>query len=109
MTSATLWILIVLCALATFVWRLLGVAFARRIDPAGPLFQWITCVSYAMVAGLVFRMIVLPTNELAMVPLWIRLGSVAVAFAAYVAFGSRLLPGVLAGSGLLAALVWMSG
>ena len=82
----------------------MGVVFTRRIDPSGPVFQWVTCVSYAMVAGLVFRMIVLPENDLATLPAWMRLSAVGIAFVTYFATGSRLLPGVLAGSGALAAM-----
>ena len=109
MTTFELWVLVVACGVATFAWRFLGVVFARRIDPDGAGFQWITCVSYAMVAALVLRMVVLPDNDLAVVPLAARLGAVAVAFAAYFAFGSALLPGVLAGSGALALAVWWLG
>jgi branched-subunit amino acid transport protein len=104
MSAGGLWLLVILCGLATFVWRFFGVVFARRIDPSGPMFQWVTCVSYAMVAGLVFRMIALPENDLAVLPAWMRFAAVGIAFVTYYASGSRLLPGVLAGSGALAAM-----
>jgi branched-subunit amino acid transport protein len=51
MTPDYLWIVVLACCLATFVWRGLGVVVARRIDANGAVFRWITCVSYAMVAG----------------------------------------------------------
>ena len=65
MTTEWLWVVVVASGLATFVWRALGVVVVRRIDPRGAFFQWITCVSYAMVAGLIFRMLILPESELA--------------------------------------------
>lgn len=107
MSNLQMWSVVVLSGLATFLWRFLGVVFARRIDSAGAVFQWVTCVSYAMVAGLVFRMIVLPSNDLAEVPMWARLLAVAIAFATYFATRRRLLPGVVAGSGSLAVLAWV--
>ncbi len=109
MSMMSLWVLVLLCALATFFWRFLGVVFARRIDPSGAVFEWVTCVSYAMVAGLVFRMIVLPANDLATLPLWARVAAVGIAFATYFAARRTLLPGVVAGSGSVVVFAWWLG
>lgn len=108
MTPEWLWIAVIACGAATFVWRALGVFVARRIDPRGPFFQWVTCVSYAMVAGLIFRMLVMPESELASVPLPLRLTAVGLAFGAYFVFGRRLVAGVLAGGTSLSAMAhWL--
>jgi len=104
-----LWLIVFGCGLATFAWRGLGVLVVRRIDPGGAFFKWVTCVSYAMVAGLIFRMLAMPESELASVGLPIRLGAVAIAFAAYFGFGRRLVAGVLAGSLSLAGMVFLLG
>lgn len=109
MSAASLWLVVALCALATFAWRALGVVFARRIDPSGAIFQWVACVSYAMVAGLVFRMIVLPVNDLATVPLAARVAATGIAFATYFAVRRLLLPAVAAGSGAMALFAWLWG
>ena len=104
----TLWLVVLGCGAATFAWRGLGVLVVRRIDPDGAFFKWVTCVSYAMVAGLIFRMLVMPESELASVGLPLRLGAVAIAFAAYHAFGHRLVAGVLGGGLSLAAMAqWL--
>ena len=104
MQTEMLWLIVLGCAAATFVWRALGVAVVKRIDAQGDFFQWITCVSYAMVAGLIFRMIVMPESELAGVSLPVRLGAVLIAFTAYLSFGRRLVAGVLAGGISLSAM-----
>ena len=109
MSTEWLWMIVLGSAAATFVWRALGVLVVRRIDADGAFFQWVTCVSYAMVAGLIFRMIVLPESELANLSLALRLGAVAVAFAAYFAFRRRLVAGVLAGGLSQSAMAqWLS-
>ena len=109
MSSELLWWIVIGCGAATFAWRALGVAVVQRIDAQGPFFQWVTCVSYAMVAGLVFRMIMLPESELASVPLALRIAAVVIAFAAYLAFRRRLVAGVLAGGLSLSAMtLWLS-
>jgi branched-subunit amino acid transport protein len=99
-----LWLVVLGCGAATFLWRGLGVLVVRRIDPEGAFFKWVACVSYAMVAGLIFRMLVMPESDLAGVGLPIRLAAIAIAFAAYFFFGRRLVAGVLAGSLSLAAM-----
>ena len=109
MSTEYLWLIVIGCGAATFVWRLLGVVVVKRIDAQGNLFQWVTCVSYAMVAGLIFRMIVMPESQLADVSLPIRLAAVAIAFAAYFLFKRRLIAGVVAGGVSLSTLVAILG
>jgi branched-subunit amino acid transport protein len=109
MPAESLWLIVLACGAATFVWRALGVLVTRRIDANGAFFRWITCVSYAMVAGLIFRMIVMPESDLASVPLPIRVTAVACAFAAYFLFRRRLIAGVLAGGLSLSLLVVWAG
>lgn len=109
MTAESLWTILLGCAAATFVWRGTGVLLVRRIDAQGLIFQWVTCVSYAMLAGLIFRMLILPESELAQVPLWLRCAAIGIAFAAYFAFKRRLVAGVLAGGLSLSTMVhWLS-
>jgi len=105
MSNESLWLIVLGCIAATFFWRLLGVIVVRKIDPDGAVFEWVTCVSYAMVAGLIFRMIMMPESELASVPLFIRIAALGIAFGAYFVFRRMLLAGVLAGSVSLSVMV----
>ena len=93
------------CILATYLWRFLGTLFARRIDPEGAVFQWVTCVSYAMLAGLIARMIVLPVGALVEVPLWIRVTGIAVGLGVFFLARRQVLIGVGAGLAVFIALV----
>ncbi|MGI9301770.1 MAG: AzlD domain-containing protein, partial [Gammaproteobacteria bacterium] len=102
--SAILWALVLACTAATFVWRALGVAFAARIDTDGAVFQWVTCVSYAMVAALVSRITLLPAGALAETPLLTRLLAMGVGFAVYFLCGRSLLPAIISGALVLIAL-----
>ena len=70
-----------LAAVGTYLWRFLGVALAGRIHTESEFFKWISCVTYAMVAGLVFRIVILPIGLLAQVPLWARLLCIGLALA----------------------------
>jgi len=90
--------LILMAAAVTFVWRALGALLASKIDTEGALFRWIACVSYATVAGLISRMAVLPTGDLAETPLALRLGAIALGFAVYFLAGRNLLLAAAAGA-----------
>lgn len=95
--------LVLLAASVTFLWRVLGAMLASRIDTEGALFRWIGCVSYATVAGLISRMAVLPTGDLAETSLILRLGAVAIGFAVFFLARRNLLVGAAAGAGSFAA------
>lgn len=60
-----LWLLMILCGAGSYVWRGLGVLLSGRISTSSEVFTWITCVAYAMVAGLIMRIIVMPAGLLA--------------------------------------------
>lgn len=83
MRDATeLWLLLLACSAGTWLWRGLGVLLSG-INPRSALFEWVSCVAYALVAGLIARIIVAPSGLLAQTALTDRLLACAVAFIAY--------------------------
>ena len=95
-------------AAVTYAWRAVGVALAGRIDPEGVVIDWVGCVAYALLAGLICRMIVLPIGPLAETTLAARLGAVGIALVVYFAGGRHLLPGVISGSlALMGLAAWL--
>ncbi len=100
-----LWMLVMAAILATYLWRFLGTLFSRRINPKGAAFQWITCVSYAMLAGLISRMVLIPVGSLVEVPLWIRVAGIIVGLAVFFVVRRMVLAGVAAGLGVFIFLV----
>jgi len=80
---ADLWLLMLACAAATYMWRGLGVLLSGRLNPQSAMFEWISCVAYALVAGLIARIIVAPSGLLAQTALTDRLLACAIAFVAY--------------------------
>jgi len=99
-----LWLIVVCCVLATFVWRLVGSIFAKKINTGSALFQWITCVSYAMVAALIARIFVFPGGELADTSMVARFLSLAVGALFYFSVGRSLLLAIAASLGTFVAL-----
>lgn len=99
-----LWTLLAICGLATYLWRGPGVLLSAGINPHGEAFTWVSCVAYAIIAGVVSRMLLMPTGVLAeTTPLERTIGSAA-ALAAYFWLTKRnLFIGVAAG----AAALWL--
>lgn len=93
-------------ALATYLWRALGVALSGRIDPSGEIFEWAACIAYALLAGLIARMILLPVGPLAEIGDIERIAAALAALAVYFFAGRRIPLGVGVGIGLLALLAW---
>jgi branched-subunit amino acid transport protein len=98
-------LLVVSAGLGTYAWRGVGVWIAGRVDVRSAWFQWVTCVAFAMIAGLVCRVILMPVGVLTGTPLVLRLAGVAVAVLACRAARRNLLVGVLAGAASLPLLM----
>lgn len=99
------WIALLLGIVATYFWRGLGVALARRMKAEGALIDWVGCVAYALLAGLIARMIILPVGPLADIPLAQRGIAVACGITAYFISRKNILVGVLTGTATVALLV----
>ena len=72
MSTAAALLTLVLASLATYACRALGVVLSSRVSNTGAVFQWVSCVTYAMIAALTSRMIFMPSGVLANVPIWVR-------------------------------------
>jgi branched-subunit amino acid transport protein len=71
------------CALPTQIWRWLGVAIGRGVDPDSDLLLWVRAVATAIIAAFVSNVIFFPSGALADTPLWLRLAAMAFGIAAY--------------------------
>ena len=104
MVEGAAWAALLVGAAVTYFWRALGVALAGRLDTASPAFDWIACVAYALLAGLIARMIVFPVGPLAETKLDHRLLSAAVALAIFFLRRRSIFWGAAAGVASLALL-----
>jgi branched-subunit amino acid transport protein len=67
------WIALASACIGTYLCRAIGVKLAGKINQDSEIFRWLSAVTYAMVAALTVRLIVLPIGLLDTVPLWIRI------------------------------------
>ncbi|HEY9548344.1 MAG TPA: AzlD domain-containing protein [Kiloniellaceae bacterium] len=103
------YILVIVGGLATYFWRALGVALSGRIDADSRLFEWVACVAYAMLAGLIARMIILPNGPLAETASADRIAGAAIALAIFFMTRRNVGLGVAAGAGALVLITWGRG
>ncbi len=106
--SGPLWpyVLMTVGALATYFWRGLGVAISGRVNAGSRLFEWVACVAYALLAGLIARMIILPSGPLAEAASADRIAAAVVALAIFFLTRRNVGLGVAAGAGALVLMTW---
>ncbi len=97
-----LWIALVGACLGTYFCRAIGVTLSQRINQDSEIFRWLAAVTYAMVAALTVRLIVLPLGLMATVPLWIRILICVLSIAVMMSSPTRrLVPALLTGTILM--------
>ena len=95
--------LLMLGLAGTFLLRALGVVGAGHMEQDTPLFRWIGCVAFAIAAGIMAKILFIPSGVLADAPLISRLGGAGVGLLIFFCLGRRILWGL--GGGLLAFLL----
>jgi len=108
MSAATgsVWGLLILAIMATYLWRGIGTAIAARINPDGALFEWIACVAYALLAGLISRIILMPVGTLADTATIDRVGATLFGFALFFVTKRSVGAGRRGAAGMFLGLLW---
>jgi branched-subunit amino acid transport protein len=105
----SLWLALIGACVGTYLCRAVGVFFSKRIHPESEIFRWLSAVTYAMVAALTVRMILLPIGLLSTVPIWIRILICLLSVAVMMSKPSkRLVPALLTGTLLMISYGVMS-
>ena len=103
-------LLVLACGAATYLWRGLGIAVSASLSADSELFAWVGCVAFAMLAGLVSRIVLIPSGALENTALWQRLAATLVALVVYfIVTKKNLLAGVLTSAGAMYLLLLVAG
>lgn len=94
-------VLILVGFLPNEVWRLFGLVLARGLNEDSQLVIWSRAVATAILAGVIAKLILFSTGELAGIPLPVRIGATVCAFLAYLVMKRSVYAGVLAGEAAL--------
>ena len=105
MTESDPWLILLIAIIATFGWRLLGCLLAGQLNTDSPLFAWITCVSYALVTGLMLRSVLMPVGLLTETSLVARFSCLVVAILVWFLLRRQALLSVLIGVAIFSLLL----
>jgi len=95
--------------LMTDGFRFLGVYFGGRIAEDSEALVVVRTLATALVAAVIGNLVVFPSGALAAAPLWMRVASMVVGFAVYLALRKSVLFGILAGEAVLIAGLYAIG
>jgi hypothetical protein len=93
--------LLLFAVLPTEIWRWCGVIFARRLDEGSPALEFVRLVATALLAGVVAKLVAIPSGALADLPALLRFGALAAALVILALVRTRLLWAVAAGQAVL--------
>ena len=98
--------LIILGFLPSEIWRTIGVFLARKVDEDSEIFLFVRSVATVLLVGVVVKIVLIPSRELAIVPVWAR--AAALAAAGLVFFGARrsVFAAIVAGEAVIVFSAW---
>lgn len=98
------WLALSSACLGTYICRAAGVKLSGHINQDSEVFRWLSAVTYAMVAALTIRMILLPLGLLSTVPMLLRVLICALSLGVMLSSPQRrLVPALLTGTLLMMA------
>lgn len=96
------WMALSAACLGTYACRALGVKLSGHIHQESEIFRWVAAVTYAMVAALTIRMLLMPLGMLATVPMALRISICVISLAVMVSRPTRrMVPALLIGTLLM--------
>ncbi len=98
--------LVLLGFLPSEIWRTIGVFASRKIDEDSELFQFVRSVATVLLVGVVVKVVLLPSHELAIVPVWARCAALAVAACVFFASRRSVFAAILAGEAVIVFSAW---
>ena len=102
-------VLILVGFLPNEVWRALGLVLARGLNEESEIVVWSRAVATAILAGVIAKLIVFASGDLANIPLALRIGSAVCGFIAFLAIKRSVFVGVAVGEAvLLAGGFWLA-
>ena len=106
------WIFLAVAVAGTFIWRFLGVVLSRYIETGSKVFVYINSIAYAMITGLMFRIVIFPSGALAHTALSDRVAAFGLAMLICMWKPEKSIYGVIIGlvvfSGLVLRQHWLA-
>jgi hypothetical protein len=95
-------VLVVVGFLPNEVWRIVGLVLSHGIDDESEIIVWVRAVATAILTGVVGKLVVFAPGSLGAVPIWVRLGALALGMLAFVLMRRSVLAAVMVGTAAVA-------
>ena len=95
MSSQFIYLSIIVASLGTYFCRAFGVFSSKNIKPESPIFDWIRCVSIAVIAAVITRIILFPVGILEEASLLNRIICTLIALGFFFSFKRNIILSVL--------------
>jgi hypothetical protein len=99
---------IIAAAVVSDAWRVAGALVASRIDEASLAYGYVKAVATALIAAIIAQLTLYPTGPMSEVPVVLRLGAMALGFAAYLATRRSMVAGtIVCEAVLIVGVAWL--
>ena len=85
------------------VWRLVGLMLVHGLDERSQIIVWVRAVATAMLAGVLTQLVLATSGGLATIPVPVRIGALAIGFAAFLIARRSVFAGVAVGEAAVIA------
>ncbi|MCZ8187680.1 MAG: AzlD domain-containing protein [Beijerinckiaceae bacterium] len=102
--SGGLWpylVVILFGFLPSEIWRWASVFLVRGLSEDAEILVWVRAVATALLAGVVAKLLLVPSGALAVVPVFWRWGALGAGILAFFVFRKSMLAGVIIGEAVL--------
>ena len=90
-------VLVLVGFLPNEIWRAFGLVLASGLNEKSEIVLWSRAVATAILAGVISKLILFASGDLAAIPLWVRIGAAVCGLLGFLAIRRSLFVGVLIG------------
>lgn len=98
MSSQFIYLSIIIASLGTYFCRAFGVLSSKNIKTNSPIFNWIRCVSLAVISAVITRIIIFPVGILEETTILLRIFCTIIVLVVYFSFKKNVILAVFTSS-----------
>ena len=102
------WLVLALVIFGTIFWKIIGVVAAGKIKDDSEVLEWVSCVAFAITAGIMIKVLMAPSGILEEAPFFARFCGVTLGVIAFFLSGRKIFIGLGVGLPVFAILSYLN-
>ena len=94
MTDLPHWLILGLVIFGTFFWKFIGVVAAGKVRGGSDVLEWVSCVAFAITAGIMIKILMVPSGTLSEASVLSRFCGAAFGIIAFFLSGRKIIVGL---------------